>query len=147
MSGDFVRRLPGGATSFRNHRGAFTWFNLDPWLMLILLSIVSFGLVVLHSASDGNWVVVEAQLVRLGLGFGLMVLIAQIPPYFLLRTAPLLYAQIHGSPQLPYKGQYEHVSGMQPTTQCHRSHMSPIVGCQDTLSSGAVMEMASALRE
>jgi rod shape determining protein RodA len=91
MSGDFVRRLPGGATSFRNHRGAFTWFNLDPWLMLILLSIVSFGLVVLHSASDGNWVVVEAQLVRLGLGFGLMILIAQIPPYFLLRTAPLLY--------------------------------------------------------
>ncbi|MBT5463766.1 MAG: rod shape-determining protein RodA, partial [Gammaproteobacteria bacterium] len=91
MSGDFVRRLPGGATSFRNHRGEFTWFNLDPWLMLILLSIVSFGLVVLHSASDGNWVVVEAQLVRLGLGFGLMILIAQIPPYFLLRTAPLLY--------------------------------------------------------
>ena len=91
MSGDFVRRLPGGATSFRNHRGEFTWFSLDPWLMLILLSIVSFGLVVLHSASDGNWVVVEAQLVRLGLGFGLMILIAQIPPYFLLRTAPLLY--------------------------------------------------------
>ena len=91
MSGDFVRRLPGGGPSFRNHRGEFTWFNLDPWLMLILLSIVSFGLVVLHSASDGNWVVVEAQLVRLGLGFGLMVMIAQIPPYFLLRAAPLLY--------------------------------------------------------
>lgn len=91
MSGDFVRRLPGGGRSFRNHRGAFTWFNLDPWLMLILLSIVGFGLVVLHSASDGNWEVVEAQLVRLGLGFGLMILIAQIPPYFMLRTAPLLY--------------------------------------------------------
>ena len=68
MSGDFVRRLPGGGRSFRNHRGAFTWFNLDPWLMLILLSIVGFGLVVLHSASDGNWEVVAAQLVRLGLG-------------------------------------------------------------------------------
>ncbi len=91
MSGDFVRRLPGGGRSFRNHRGAFIWFNLDPWLMLILLSIVGFGLVVLHSASDGNWEVVEAQLVRLGLGFGLMILIAQIPPYFMLRTAPLLY--------------------------------------------------------
>ena len=91
MSGDFVRRLPGGGPSFRNQRGEFTWFNLDPWLMLILLSIVGFGLVVLHSASDGNWVVVEAQLVRLGLGFGLMVMIAQIPPYFLLRMAPLLY--------------------------------------------------------
>lgn len=91
MSGDFVRRLPRGQSGFRNHRGEFTWFNLDPWLLLILLSIVSFGLVVLHSASDGNWVVVEAQLVRLGLGFGLMVLIAQIPPYFLLRTAPFLY--------------------------------------------------------
>jgi rod shape determining protein RodA len=59
--------------------------------MLILLSIVGFGLVVLHSASDGNWEVVAAQLVRLGLGFGLMILIAQIPPYFMLRTAPLLY--------------------------------------------------------
>ena len=91
MRSDFVRRLPGGGRSFRNHRGAFTWFNLDPWLMLILLSIVGFGLVVLHSASDGNWEVVEAQLVRLGLGFGLMILIAQIPPYFMLRTAPLLY--------------------------------------------------------
>ena len=91
MSGDFVRRLPGGGPSFRNQRGEFTWFNLDPWLMLILLSIVGFGLVVLHSASDGNWMVVEAQLVRLGLGFGLMVSIAQIPPYFLLRMAPLLY--------------------------------------------------------
>ena len=91
MSGDFVRRLPGERSGFRDHRGEFTWFNLDPWLLLILLSIVSFGLIVLYSASEGNWMVIEAQLVRLGLGFGLMVAIAQIPPYFFLRTAPFLY--------------------------------------------------------
>jgi rod shape determining protein RodA len=91
MSDDFVRQLPNWQPGLRGRTGDFNWFNLDPLLLLIIASIVSFGLVILYSAADGQIEVLRAQLLRFALGFGLMVVLAQIPPYSYLRLAPWLY--------------------------------------------------------
>ncbi len=91
MSDDFVRQLPSWQPGLRGRTGDFNWFNLDPLLLLIIASIVSFGLVVLFSAADGQVEVLRAQLMRFALGFGLMIVLAQFPPHFYLRLAPWLY--------------------------------------------------------
>ena len=91
MSDDFVRQLPNWQPGLRGRTGDFNWFNLDPLLLLIIASIVSFGLVVLFSAADGQVEVLRAQLMRFALGFGLMIVLAQFPPHFYLRLAPWLY--------------------------------------------------------
>ena len=53
--------------------------------------IAGFGLLVLYSAADASEAVIRAQGVRLMAGFGLMLVIAQIPPYVLARITPVLY--------------------------------------------------------
>ncbi|MGB1616665.1 MAG: rod shape-determining protein RodA [Pseudomonadales bacterium] len=91
MSDDFVRQLPNWQPGFGGRARAFNWFNLDPLLLIVIAGIVSFGLVVLFSAADGQVEVLRAQLVRFAIGFGLMVVLAQFPPHFYLRLAPWLY--------------------------------------------------------
>jgi rod shape determining protein RodA len=91
MSRDFIRQMPMAGDGIGYRQRVFNWFNLDPMLLCILLAIAGFGLLVLYSAADASEAVIRAQGVRLMAGFGLMLVIAQIPPYVLARITPVLY--------------------------------------------------------
>jgi rod shape determining protein RodA len=65
--------------------------RLDPVLLVLLLMIISFGLVVLYSASGENMAVVNRQAARLGFGFVVMLVISQVPPRVLRDWTPWLY--------------------------------------------------------
>ncbi len=62
---------------------------IDPWLLLLLLLLVSYGLLVLYSA--GGPVLVKKQAVRLALGFAVMLVLAQIRPERIAQFTPWLY--------------------------------------------------------
>lgn len=55
-------------------------FHIDTPLLLGLLALIGYGLLVLYSASGHNERMVEAQMVRLGLAFAVLVGFAQINP-------------------------------------------------------------------
>lgn len=65
--------------------------RLDPWLTGFLLLLMTVGLFVLYSASDGNLSLVIRQAIRLGVGVVLMIVASHIPPPALQRWAPWLY--------------------------------------------------------
>lgn len=65
--------------------------HLDLPLVFALLLASGYGLLVLFSAIDQDPQRLEAQLLRLGLAFGVMILVAQIPPRLWRRLAVPLY--------------------------------------------------------
>jgi rod shape determining protein RodA len=66
--------------------------NLDPVLFLGLLLLTVAGLGILYSAGDGSIALVRAQLIRLGLAFLVMVVVAQIPQRQLYLWSPWFFA-------------------------------------------------------
>ncbi len=71
-----------------------TWLqriHLDGTLLFGLLLACTIGSVVLYSAAAGSIEVMERQALRLGLGLGVMTVIAQIPPRYLLHWTPWLF--------------------------------------------------------
>lgn len=65
--------------------------HVDPTLLTPLLLLSTFGLIVLYSAFGEQIDQVEKQAVRLGIAFGVMFAVAQVPPRRLQRWAPWLY--------------------------------------------------------
>ncbi|MBP6808635.1 MAG: rod shape-determining protein RodA [Burkholderiaceae bacterium] len=65
--------------------------HLDLPLVFALLLAAGYGLLVLFSAIDQDPKRLEAQLLRLGLAFGVMIVVAQIPPRLWRRLAVPLY--------------------------------------------------------
>ncbi len=65
--------------------------HLDLPLLFALLLAAAYGLLVLYSAIDQDPEQLEAQLVRLGLAFTVMVVVAQVPPALWRRLAVPLY--------------------------------------------------------
>jgi rod shape determining protein RodA len=88
------------------HAGLRQWrFYLDPWLLVGILALASFGSLVVYSASDGDLIFVEAHLTKLFLAMGIMVLAAQVPiswyrnlsvPLYLIGLALLLAVMFFG---------------------------------------------------
>lgn len=72
-------------------RRAVRRIRLDWPLLLGLLAVSGLGLVVLYSAGQRNLDLVLGQAMRLGLGFGIMLALAQIPPSHLRFWSPWLY--------------------------------------------------------
>ncbi len=90
MSGrDFVRTLPAWNRLAQGRRNLP--IHLDPWLTLLLCVLIGFGLVVLYSAVERSQAIFTAQLLRLALAMGLMVVAAQIEPRMYLRWAPWFF--------------------------------------------------------
>ena len=89
MSKDFVRTISGIQTS----KGALLLnrINIDHILLPLICTVILFGLLVLRSASNGDEGVIFSQSIRIGLGFILMLAVAQIPGHFFFRWAPYLY--------------------------------------------------------
>jgi rod shape determining protein RodA len=66
--------------------------HIDGPLLLALLAVMSFGLFVLYSAAGQNLALWENQGTRFLLALGVMVTLAQVPPHWLLRITPVIYA-------------------------------------------------------
>ena len=64
---------------------------LDPLLLLGLLAVSGLGLVVLYSAGQRDLDLVIGQAMRLGLGFGILLALAQLPPRYFRFWTPWLY--------------------------------------------------------
>lgn len=54
--------------------------HIDLPLLLALVLLCGFGLLVLYSAGDRSTALLESQLIRLGLGFLALLVVAQVPP-------------------------------------------------------------------
>ena len=65
--------------------------RLDPVLLALVLLIISFGLVVLYSASDEDLAMVKRQILRLCFGLVIMIVISQVPPRILRVWTPWLF--------------------------------------------------------
>jgi rod shape determining protein RodA len=65
--------------------------KLDGPLMVLLLAVAAVGLIVLYSAVSGNQALMIRQLVRLGLAFCALLLVAQIPPRYLRIWTPWVF--------------------------------------------------------
>lgn len=73
-------------------RELFRRLRLDPVLVLALAVLVGLGLTVLYSSSGQSMHMLNRQVIRLAIGFGIMVFFAQIPPHTLKFWSPWLYA-------------------------------------------------------
>lgn len=72
-------------------RGLLGRFNLDASLLFALLAASILGLVVLYSAGQQNLSLVERQGMRLGVGFFILFMLAQIPPHHLRLWTPWIF--------------------------------------------------------
>ena len=88
---DFQRWAPDAQRHLRQGPGLWVKLRLDPWLLVLLLAIMSLGLVVLYSGSGSSEAAVQKQLVRYGLALLGMVVITQINLRNVQRWIPLLY--------------------------------------------------------
>ncbi|GGO78647.1 rod shape-determining protein RodA [Marinobacterium nitratireducens] len=89
---DFQRSMPESGQHLAARPGWWSYTHLDAWLMLFLLMLCGFGLFVLYSASGQDIDYVTRQAVRMGAGFVVMIVLAQLTPRFLSRWSPWLYA-------------------------------------------------------
>ena len=71
---------------------ALRLINIEPVLFLGILFLSAIGLGVLYSAGDASIVLVKAQLIRLGLAFLVMLVVAQIPQRQLYLWSPWFFA-------------------------------------------------------
>lgn len=90
MAGDFIRQLDD--SSMQNGRGILRRLNIDITMLCLLLLLCAGGLFILYSASGQNIGMVYRQMVYLGLGFFIMLVIAQIDPRWFQMSAPWMYA-------------------------------------------------------
>ncbi len=65
--------------------------HIDPWLVLMLLSVCLIGLTVLYSASTQDMAMVLRQMTSYGIAFAIMITMAQIPPNVYRTLTPIFY--------------------------------------------------------
>ncbi len=83
---------PGGTSTSRgNRRGVLGRFNLDVPLLLGLLATGGLSLVILYSAGHQDLELILRQCIRLGVGFVILALAAQIPTHHLRLWTPWIY--------------------------------------------------------
>ena len=89
MARDFIRSLPE-----HERDASATWLHsvhIDPLMLLLLTMVVGYGLVVLYSAVDQSETLFQAQLLRMSVAFGALIVAAQLPPQIYVRWAPVVY--------------------------------------------------------
>jgi len=75
-----------------NYKRRWSRLHLDLPLLCALGVLMLIGLIVLYSAGSGSLDLMQRQLIRLALAFGVMVLFAQISPVYYRTWAPWLFA-------------------------------------------------------
>lgn len=89
MLSDYVRHATDSSFSQRN--GFWLRLHIDIYLLLSLVALATFGLVVLYSASGGDWDYVNRQGIRFGVGFVAMFIVAQFDPRFFQQWGATLF--------------------------------------------------------
>lgn len=74
------------------YRSLWQFVHIDLTLLLCLLTLMGLGLFILFSASSADIVVIEHQVMHIGLALLVMFFFAQIPPTTYQRWAPWIYA-------------------------------------------------------
>jgi len=72
-------------------QGLLSGLHLDLPLLTALILLCGVGLMVLYSAGGQDIALIKRQLIRLGIAFSVMLVIAQIPPIHLRRWSPWLF--------------------------------------------------------
>ena len=75
---------------YKTTKSFYKFFKIDTPLLILIILLASLGLLILYSSSGGSLNLVYRQLVHLGLAIIVMLVIAQIPPIVMLRSAPIL---------------------------------------------------------
>ncbi len=88
MAGDFSRQLDLGDSSGKN---IWKKLHLDPKLFALLMILALAGLFILYSASGQNISMIYRQATYYGLGFSIMLIIAQFHPRWFQMAAPWMY--------------------------------------------------------
>ncbi|MFT6915690.1 MAG: rod shape determining protein RodA [Motiliproteus sp.] len=88
---DFHRTMPDAQVYLGQSRSWWSHTHLDAILCLLLLALAGYGLFVFYSASGQNVAAVQRQLLRYGVAFGVMLVIACTPPRLFRRWAPWLF--------------------------------------------------------
>ncbi len=83
-----INRAPEGSS---RPQGLLAGLHLDMPLLTGLVLLIGFGLVVLYSAGDQDFGVIERQALRLALALGVMVGLAHLPPAQLKRWSPWIF--------------------------------------------------------
>ncbi len=91
MSQDFVRQLPGSGLVTKRQTGIGDAIHLDIPMLLLLLIISAYGLLILYSALGQQIEPVISQSIKILIGLGVMLLIAQISPNVYMRLAPWIF--------------------------------------------------------
>lgn len=66
--------------------------HLDPVLLICIAFLIGFGILILYSASNESAGTIEKQMIRLGIGFVIMFVFAQIPPQKYYQWTPWVFA-------------------------------------------------------
>lgn len=82
--------------STRSHthkeRQSLAWrLHIDLPLLVGLFAVMGFGLMILYSAGGESESLIYRQITRLGMGCGVMFVMAQLPPRFYAKWAPAIY--------------------------------------------------------
>jgi len=75
---------------FKKIKLFYRFFKIDIPLLVFIVLLSGLGLLILYSSSGGSLDLVYRQLLHLGLATSVMLIVAQIPPLFLMRSAPIL---------------------------------------------------------
>ncbi|MGB1092611.1 MAG: FtsW/RodA/SpoVE family cell cycle protein, partial [Oceanobacter sp.] len=86
---DFQRTLGSGSSSsgFGRSKAFFTRIHLDLTLLLLLLILSVSGLLLLYSGSGQSLGMVKRQAIHFGIGFIVLITVAQLQPRILSRLA------------------------------------------------------------
>ncbi|SDB84495.1 rod shape-determining protein RodA [Acinetobacter boissieri] len=87
----FLRQSPRDGLSTAMKPSAWQRIHIDPWLFSFLLMNACLGLFVLYSASAQDIGLVSKQAMSFGIGFVIMIMIAQVPPKVFQAFSPYLY--------------------------------------------------------
>jgi len=88
---EYARYLDDSQRSFAPQRSLAQWLHLDLVLLVPLTLIMALGSLVLFSASDGDWDTVSRQLRNFVVGWGALLIVAQIRVDTIQRWSPVLY--------------------------------------------------------
>ncbi len=87
----FLRQAPRDGLSTATQLTRWQRLHIDPWLFLFLVLNATLGLTVLYSASAQDVGLVSKQAMSFGIGFAVMLSLAQIPPKVYQAFSPYFY--------------------------------------------------------
>ncbi|MCW8886311.1 MAG: rod shape-determining protein RodA [Motiliproteus sp.] len=88
---DFQRSMPEASSHLRRGRSWWSYTHLDAILLLLLLVLAGYGLFVFYSASGQSMGALQKQIVRYGVAFSVMCVLAWMNPIHFRRWAPWIF--------------------------------------------------------